>query len=188
MHRLSWTLSEGVGGDVSGFKGAIKIVIQLAELRTDWLNSYNIDLRDKPLLTQSRNFSCYWVGFRKNFSFVCNSDVRKGPPLFMNLCKTIPLHTLFLCIILMSKPRSSKWLFLSGFSMTFCVITINPAQLILHDSTRWLSQRAQSGRWSSFGKRMWFTEWHIVLVISFLLLVLFTHFILDIKKSRAVSS
>jgi len=43
-----------------------------------------------------------------------------------------------------------------------------------------LSRRAQSGRWSSFGKRVWFTESHIVLIISFLL-VLFTHCILDIK-------
>ena len=30
-----------------------------------------------------------------------------------------------------------------------------------------LSQRAQSGRWSSFGKRVWFTESHIVLIIYF---------------------
>jgi len=43
-----------------------------------------------------------------------------------------------------------------------------------------LSRRAQSGRWSSFEKRVWFTESHIVLIISFLL-VLFTHFIVDIK-------
>ena len=33
----------------------------------------------------------------------------------------------------------------------------------------------------SFGKRMWFTESHIVSIISFLLLVLFTQFILDTK-------
>ena len=44
-----------------------------------------------------------------------------------------------------------------------------------------LPRRAQSGRWSSFGKLVWFTESHIVLIISFLLLVLFTQFILDIK-------
>ena len=30
-----------------------------------------------------------------------------------------------------------------------------------------LSRRAQSGRWSSFGKRVWFTELHLVLVIFF---------------------
>ena len=30
-----------------------------------------------------------------------------------------------------------------------------------------LSRRAQSGRWSSFGKRVWFTESHIVLIIVF---------------------
>jgi hypothetical protein len=47
----------------------------------------------------------------------------------------------------------------------------------------WLSRRAQSGRWSSFGKRVWFTESNIVFGISFLLVVLFTHFILDIKKA-----
>jgi len=29
-----------------------------------------------------------------------------------------------------------------------------------------LSRGAQSGRWSSFGKRVWFTESHIVLIIS----------------------
>jgi len=43
-----------------------------------------------------------------------------------------------------------------------------------------LSRRAQSGRRSSFGKRVWLTESHIVLIIYFLL-VLFTQFILDIK-------
>ena len=43
-----------------------------------------------------------------------------------------------------------------------------------------LSRRAQYGRWSSFGKRVWFTESHIVLIISFLLVALFTQFILDI--------
>jgi hypothetical protein len=31
----------------------------------------------------------------------------------------------------------------------------------------WLSRRAQLCRWSSFGKPLWFTEWHIVLVIYF---------------------
>jgi hypothetical protein len=36
----------------------------------------------------------------------------------------------------------------------------------------------QSGRWSSFGKRVWFTESHIY-VISLLLVVLLTQFILD---------
>jgi len=36
---------------------------------------------------------------------------------------------------------------------------------------------------------VWYTESHIVLIISFLLVVLFTQFIVDkIKKSRAVSS
>jgi len=30
-----------------------------------------------------------------------------------------------------------------------------------------LSRRAQSGRWSFFGKRVWFSESHIVLIISF---------------------
>ena len=34
----------------------------------------------------------------------------------------------------------------------------------------WLSQRAQSGRWSSFGEQVWFPESNIVLVISFYLL------------------
>jgi hypothetical protein len=31
----------------------------------------------------------------------------------------------------------------------------------------WLSRRAQFGRCSSFGKRVWFTESRIILVISF---------------------
>ena len=36
---------------------------------------------------------------------------------------------------------------------------------------------------------MWFTESHIVLIISFLLFVLFTQFIVDkMKKSRAILS
>jgi hypothetical protein len=34
----------------------------------------------------------------------------------------------------------------------------------------WLSRLAQSGSWSSFGKRVWFTESNIDLVISFYLL------------------
>jgi len=46
-----------------------------------------------------------------------------------------------------------------------------------------LSRRTQSGMRSSFGKRVWFTESHIVLVISF---CLFTSYILDTKKTRAV--
>ena len=46
-----------------------------------------------------------------------------------------------------------------------------------------LSRHTQSGRWSSFGKRVWFTESHIVLVICF---CLFTSFILDTKKMRVV--
>ena len=36
-----------------------------------------------------------------------------------------------------------------------------------------LSRLAQSGRWSSFGKRVWFTESHIFLIISFYLFYLF---------------
>jgi hypothetical protein len=50
-----------------------------------------------------------------------------------------------------------------------------------------LSRHAQYGRWSSFGKRVCFTESHTVLIISFLL-VLFTQFILDIKQWSAISS
>jgi len=46
-----------------------------------------------------------------------------------------------------------------------------------------LSRRSQSGRWSSFRKRVWFTESHIVLIISsFFLLVLFTQFIVGKMK------
>jgi len=51
-----------------------------------------------------------------------------------------------------------------------------------------LSQCAQFGRRTSFRRRVWFTESHIVLVIFFFTYILFVHFILDIKKSRAVSS
>ena len=44
-------------------------------------------------------------------------------------------------------------------------------------------RRSQFGRWPSSGKRSWFTESHIVLIISFLLVVLFTQCIVDkIKK------
>jgi len=45
-----------------------------------------------------------------------------------------------------------------------------------------LSPRAQSGRWFSFGKRLWFTESHLILIISILLVVLFTRFIVDNMK------
>ena len=48
-----------------------------------------------------------------------------------------------------------------------------------------LSWRRQSGRWSFFGKWVWFTESHIVLII---LVVLFTQFILDTKQWSAISS
>ena len=48
-----------------------------------------------------------------------------------------------------------------------------------------MSRRAQSGRRSSFGKRVWFTESHIVLITSFLLVVLFTRFIVDNMKEKA---
>ena len=47
---------------------------------------------------------------------------------------------------------------------------------------------AQYGRWSSFGKRVRFTSSYIVLIISFLLVVLLTQFILDIKQWSAISS
>ena len=51
-----------------------------------------------------------------------------------------------------------------------------------------LSRCAQSDKWSSFRKRVLFTESRIVLVISFLLVVLFTQFIVDkTKESHAVS-
>ena len=51
----------------------------------------------------------------------------------------------------------------------------------------WLSRRVRSIRWSSFGKRVWFTESHIVLVISFFFLFyLLISFL--IQKKRAVSS
>ena len=52
----------------------------------------------------------------------------------------------------------------------------------------WLSRRAQSGRRSSFVKRVRFTESHTVFVIYlFFVVVLFTQFILDVKD-RSVSS
>jgi hypothetical protein len=43
----------------------------------------------------------------------------------------------------------------------------------------------QSGRKTSFGRWVWFTESHIVLV-TFFLLVLFNHFVLDIKKAYCI--
>ena len=49
-----------------------------------------------------------------------------------------------------------------------------------------LSRRAQSGSWSPFGKRVWFTESHIVLHISISLVVLFTQFIVDKIKKKVV--
>ena len=45
----------------------------------------------------------------------------------------------------------------------------------------WFSRLAQSGRWSSFRKWVWFSESNIVLVIYLLHVVLFAQYILDIK-------
>ena len=42
-----------------------------------------------------------------------------------------------------------------------------------------VSRRAQSGIWSSFGKRVWFTESDRIVIISSLFVVLFTQFIFD---------
>jgi len=50
-----------------------------------------------------------------------------------------------------------------------------------------LSRPTHSGRWSSFGKRVWFTESHTVLV-NYFVLVLFTQLLLIYKiKKGAVS-
>ena len=49
----------------------------------------------------------------------------------------------------------------------------------------WLSWYAQSGRWSSFGKRVWFSESNIVLVISYYLLFYLLN-LLFIKWRKAV--
>jgi len=49
-----------------------------------------------------------------------------------------------------------------------------------------LSRRSQFDRWSSFRKRAWFTESHIVLIIYSLLVVLFTQFIVDKMKKGAL--
>jgi hypothetical protein len=43
----------------------------------------------------------------------------------------------------------------------------------------WVSRCAQSGRWSSFEKRVWFTESFFFFFFFFPLLVFFTQFILD---------
>ena len=49
-----------------------------------------------------------------------------------------------------------------------------------------LSQCAQSGRWSPFGKRVWFTESHIVSVISFYFLFYFLNLLLiKLKKKKS---
>ena len=50
-----------------------------------------------------------------------------------------------------------------------------------------LSRRAQFGRWPSFGKRVWFTESHIVLIISFyLLFYLLNLLLIKLKKSCCI--
>jgi hypothetical protein len=41
-----------------------------------------------------------------------------------------------------------------------------------------LSRRAQYGRWSSFGKRVWFTESHIILIVFSLMFYLFIIFLI----------
>ena len=84
------------------------------------------------------------------------------------------------CFILMSKCMYKVW------GQPFIVFRPLRAVLTPADYTRspfvtLLPRRAQYGRWSSFGKRVWFTESHLVLIISFLFAVLFTQFILDIK-------
>jgi len=45
-----------------------------------------------------------------------------------------------------------------------------------------LSGRAQTGRWSSFGKRAWFNKPHIVLIISFYLFYLLSSLLIKWKK------
>ena len=63
-------------------------------------------------------------------------------------------------------------------------IPLKQTKYVLHDRPfiTWLSQRAQYGKRTSFGKRMWFIGTQFLL-LSFLLVVLFIHFILDIKKA-----
>jgi hypothetical protein len=82
----------------------------------------------------------------------------------------------------------SQWLLCSYIHglMSEKVCNINKVCLLIMFtvwSTRspfltWLSQRAESGRCSSFGKRVWFTESNIVLIISFYLFYLLNLFLI----------
>jgi len=67
------------------------------------------------------------------------------------------------------------WFSVQLLSETFLIVRSNERDIIKNaywSSTRspfvsLLSRRPQSGRWSSSGKRVWFTESHIILIISF---------------------
>ena len=68
-------------------------------------------------------------------------------------------------VLLYNKETEHSYLGLSSRCVRYS--TLSPCLTLL-------SRRVQS-----FGKRVWFTESHIVLIISFLLVVLFTQFIVD---------
>jgi len=102
---------------------------------------------------------------------------------------------MFVCIYWVHYHIEFKFIYIYIYIYIFYTFTLRNFVVRIYSlqSTRspfvtLLSRRAQSGRWSSFGKRVWFTESHIDLIISFLLLVLFTKFILHIKQWRAISS
>lgn len=66
------------GWRVIGVNCVIKIVIQVTELWSDWTHTIQTFMRNHYSLSLSKNCSCCWVGFRRNFSFVCNSDVQNA--------------------------------------------------------------------------------------------------------------
>ena len=84
---------------------------------------------------------------------------------------------------------TSKVIVQKSSTESLCLITIMTEWSLLllnatlhdHPFTTWLYRRARSGRWTSFRRRVWFIKSHIVLLILFLL-ILFIHFILDIKR------
>ena len=87
-------------------------------------------------------------------------------------------HVSFLNLVCLSQElvtfETPKWcMWLKVFSTRSPVVTF-------------FSRHAQSGRWSSFRKRVWFIESQIILIISFLLVVLFTQFIVDKMKKKGL--
>jgi hypothetical protein len=119
------------------------------------------------------NFNSRWRKREKDSLFRTSN---KNSPVLQHMLKMLPLwpNALsttaedFECLELFS---GKCWIFTADVVSEF----FQRVRICFTHSTRspfsnWLSQRAQSGRWCSFGKQEWFTKSHTVLVISSYLL------------------